>query len=188
MDHIETIKKNLASKVPRRDIVRKVYLTMPTSAFHDNYDIQYDILNSISKYFSVPITSVHVAGSAKVGRSIHKNRDFTPGESDLDIAIIDSGLFTKWMEISFEASRSYINYYNNEDRNKFLFYISKGIFNYKVMPRCSARGEIETFFHQLTVKHEQIFRTISAFVYLSQTFFEVKQLSVIKNIAGGVTP
>ncbi len=113
MNHLEAIQKGLDEKKNHNEIVRKVYLSYPTYALIDDDERKFEIFNSISKYFAVPIISIQVAGSAKVGHSFHKKRQFVPKESDLDISIIDPGLYIRYVEIVFNETRGY------SDRTKF---------------------------------------------------------------------
>ncbi|WP_341708925.1 hypothetical protein [Halopseudomonas sp.] len=107
MNHIESIELGLRDRKPYNEIVRKVYLAYPTKALIGDEERQYQILNDISCFFRVPIMSIQVAGSAKTGRSFHKQKDFDPGNSDLDIAIIDPGLFRRYMEAIFSVTKGY---------------------------------------------------------------------------------
>lgn len=187
MDYFKSIDASIDADMSYDKIARKIFLTYPTFAFIGNEEIQYDILNSISQEFSIPITSIHVAGSSKIGRSIHKERDFILGTSDLDIAIIDTNFFAYCMEVVFKAS----NYYR--DRAKFpikngtstyqtyIEYIAKGIFRPDLMPMGEDRATWNSFFNRLSGKHIDTFKSINAGVYMSQACFEFKQSSVINN-------
>ncbi|MDW7662652.1 MAG: hypothetical protein SCL54_14640 [Bacillota bacterium] len=107
MDHIESIELGLADKKSYSEIARKVFLTYPTKVLIGNEEKQYSILNEISQHFSIPIMSIHVVGSAKMGCSFHKDKIFTQGESDLDIAIIDAYLFQRYVEMVFKVTKGY---------------------------------------------------------------------------------
>ena len=78
MNHIESIEKSLKDKLSLNEIVRKVYLTYPTSALVDKEEKQYEILNEISQHFTIPINHIQVCGSSKVGQSFHKVSTYTP--------------------------------------------------------------------------------------------------------------
>lgn len=185
MNHIESIELDLKNKKPLKEIIRKVYLTYPTKALIGNEESQYEILNEISGFFNVPIMNIQVAGSAKIGQSLHKGREFIEGESDLDIAIIDQNLFLNYMQQIFEVTKGY------SDRTKFPFrngvstdgeylnYLTKGIFRADLMPTCEARRLWNQFFGQLSKRHGKLFKSINAGIYLSQLFFENKQRSAI---------
>lgn len=186
MDHIEAIETGLKGMLPYNEIVRKVYLAYPTKALIGDEERQYQILNEISCFFNIPIMSIQVAGSAKTGRSFHKQRDFQPGNSDLDIAIIDGELYKKYMEEIFTITKGYTDKSGFPLKNgkstseEYISYLTKGIFRADLMPTCEARKQWNKFFGQLSRRHGDLFKKINAGIYMSQTFFENKQRSAIK--------
>ncbi|WP_296294104.1 hypothetical protein [Rheinheimera sp.] len=187
MNHIESIEAGLKAKKPYNEIVRKVYLAYPTKALIGDEERQYQILNDISCFAGVPIMSIQVAGSAKTGRSFHKQKDFEPGSSDLDIAIIDPGLFQRYMEKIFEITKGYSDKSSfplkdgKSTFEEYIAYLTKGIFRADLMPTCEDRKAWNQFFGQLSRKHGDLFKSVNAAIYMSQLFFESKQRSVIKN-------
>lgn len=187
MNHLESIEKGLKDKKPYNEIVRKVYLAYPTKALIGDEERQYQIINDISCFFGVPIMSVQVAGSAKTGRSFHKQKDFDPGNSDLDIAIIDAALFQRYVEAIFTVTKGYSDNTGFSLRKgksvseEYLAYLTKGIFRADLMPTCEERKAWNQFFGQLSRKHGDLFKSINAGIYMSQVFFENKQRSAIKN-------
>jgi hypothetical protein len=186
MEHIEAIDKGIKDKVSFNDIVRKVYLTYPSSILSQEKDREFAICNAISKHFDIPIMAIKIAGSAQLGRSMHKGRDFIPKGSDLDIAIIEPRLFQKYTELVFGITRGYSDrsgFPNRKGESKageYMDYILKGIFRADIMPSCTERAEWDQFFGQLTREHSDLFKSINAVIYMSQTFFESKQRSIIK--------
>ena len=189
MNHLEAINAGIAAKTPYAEIVRKVFLTYPTKAFVGSEDQQYAILNEISDHFDVPINSVQITGSAKLGWSLHKKADFRPGESDLDVAIIDSRLFVKHMEMVLRKSKGYPDRsaFPLRDRQstqeEYIRYLAKGIFRPDLMPTGPERAIWQDFFGRLSRVHANLFRSISAAIYISQACFEAKQRSAIRNHA-----
>lgn len=187
MNHIESIDAGLAAKKPYNEIVRKVYLAYPTKAFVGDEERQYLIMNEISCFFEIPIMSIQIAGSAKTGRSFHKQRDFNPGDSDLDVAIIDPSLFQKYMEIVFKDTKGYTDRTGFQIRDgkstadEYIAYLTKGIFRADLMPSGNARNTWSKFFGLLSARHGDLFKSINAGIYMSQLFFENKQRSAIKN-------
>lgn len=186
MNHIESIQKSLKDNLSHVEIVRKVYLTYPTSALINREEKQYEILNDISKHYNVPINHIQVCGSAKVGKSFHKVSDFTPKASDLDIAIIDSSLFLKYSEIVFEITKGFqditpFSSLKGNNYQSYVQYISKGIFRPDLMPTCLARVQWFKFFNDLSLKHNDYFKSINAGIYNSQIFFEYKQAKNIRD-------
>lgn len=186
MDHIESIEIGLKEQRSYNEIARKIFLTLPTKALIGDEEKQYLILNEISSHFSVPITSIQVAGSAKTGKSFIKNRDFLPKLSDLDIAIIDPNLYQRYTELIFKITRGYTDRTlfplkdGKSAAQEFIDYIAKGIFRTDIMPSCRERAEWREFFGQLSRKHFDLFKSINACIYFSETFFESKQRSAIK--------
>ncbi|NOT59905.1 MAG: hypothetical protein HOP19_06730 [Acidobacteria bacterium] len=187
MNHLQAIDQGAKVGVPYHEIARKVFLTYPTQVFVGAEEQQYEILNEISEFFSIPIMCIHVVGSAKTGKSFHKSQDFIPGSSDLDVGIIDSSLFIKHMELVFTQSKGYFDRTSFPMRNgvssfqDYISYLSRGIFRPDLMPVGPERARWNDFFGRLSGKHNKLFRSISAAIYLSQNFFEQKQRSAIKN-------
>lgn len=186
MKHIKSIEKSLKDKLSHKEIVRKVYLTYPTSALVDNEEMQYEILNEISQHFKIPINHVQVCGSAKVGQSFHKVSKFTKKISDLDIAIIDPHLFLRYSELVFDITnglQDYTKFTTSKGNNSLSYtqYISKGIFRPDFMPTCPQRASWFSFFNKLSLRHNHFFKSINAGIYNSQIFFEHKQSSNIRD-------
>ncbi|PCI42410.1 MAG: hypothetical protein COB46_00020 [Rhodospirillaceae bacterium] len=105
--YLNAIEAELSNGTPPSKIARKLYLSYPTFAFIDNEDLEFEIKDAISSKLAIPITSIQVAGSAKIGLSLHKKTDFDPSFSDLDIAIIDNNLFNAYLETAYRNSRGY---------------------------------------------------------------------------------
>lgn len=186
MNHLDAIDAGLAAHRPHNEIVRKVFLTYPTKAFVGNEERQFEILNEVAEHFRVPITSIHAAGSAKLGLSIHKKTTFTPGHSDLDLAIIDSRLFSRYLELGLKLSKGYSDGASFPTRNgtstqaEYLQYLARGIFRPDLMPVGTEKAAWSNFFGKLSAKHTTVFKSISGAIYLSQGCFESKQRSTIK--------
>ncbi len=185
MTHLESIDEGLKIKIPHNEIVRKIYLTYPTSGLVGNEERQYSILNEISEYFNVPIMNIQVVGSAKTGYSFHKRKYFDNKTSDLDVAIIDPNLFTTYTEWVFKATNGYSNRADFpliegiSSYRQYVSCVSKGIFRPDLMPTGKKRLNWLKFFGQLSTKNKDLFKSINAGIYLSQTFFEFKQVSNI---------
>lgn len=189
VDYRETVKKDFEKEISPNDIARKIFLTFPTFAFENKEDIQFEILNKISRYFSIPITSVQIAGSAKVGRSYHKDKEFSCEHSDLDVVIIDNNIFRDLMETCCQVTRGFqdaTKFSNNRDvANRLDFfksYLLKGIIIPKNMPNTEKKESILRFFNGLSVEYVRHFKDINVAFYLSSYFFERKQLTTIYNI------
>jgi hypothetical protein len=187
MDHVAAILAGIKSGKSYNDIARKVFLTYPTKAFVGEEDRQFEVLNEIAKFFDVPITAVHAAGSAKTGRSFHQKKDFEPGVSDLDVAIIDGRLYCRYVELVFSVTKGYSNQTSfpivkgKSSFEEYIRYLARGIFRPDLMPTGPFRAEWNNFFGKLSSKHTVLFASINAAIYLSEAFFESKQRSAIRN-------
>ena len=162
-------------------ISRKIFLTYPTYAFLGDYDLEFELYDSISNEFKVPITSIQVVGSGKTGYSYLKSTPFILGDSDLDIAIVDPGLFQRYSEIVMRETSGFQNlskFSRTADSNNYTSYkeyISKGIFRPDFIPTCEARKRWFNYFNRLSINYNSIFSDISGGIYFSQVFFEYKQ-------------
>ncbi len=107
MNHRNAIQKSFIERKSHNEIARKIYLSYPTSALVGHEEKQFEIANEISNNFSVPIMAVQLSGSAKTGYSFHTGKEFSSENSDLDIAIIDPGLYQRYMEIVFIITEGY---------------------------------------------------------------------------------
>lgn len=186
MKHTDGIDRGLASNQTDIEIARKIYLTYPTSALIGLEEIQFEILNEISEFFSIPITSIQVVGSAKIGHSFYKNTKFAAGISDLDIAIIDTNLYVSYVEAVFKLTKGFTELTlftrpsgGNSTFNSYKSYLTKGMFRPDLMPSGVLRANWRNFFGKLSQKHTGLFKSINAGIYLSHTFFEHKQRSAI---------
>ena len=189
MTHLESIEEGLKSKRPLCEIVRKIYLTYPTLVFIGNEERQFQILNEISEYFNIPITNVQVVGSSKTGYSFHKRTSFDSLTSDLDIAIVDPYLFLSYTEWVFKSTEGFTDRTSfpilagKSTYQQYINCISKGIFRPDLMPTGKKRLNWLKFFGQLSTKNKDLFQSVNAGIYLSQTFFEFKQTSNINEFS-----
>ncbi len=187
MNYTESIEKGLTEKKSHREIVRKIFLSFPTSAFIGNEERQFCVLNEIALYFRVPLNSIQIVGSAKTGRSFHKDSVFTSENSDLDVAIIDSNLFLRYSEFVFNQTKGFRDRSNFPIRDgrsvyaQYRHYISKGIFRPDLMPSGKKRGNWNRFFGKLSSNNKDLFKSINAGIYLSEMFFEYKQSKIIED-------
>ena len=187
MKHIEAIERSLRESVPSNLIARKIFLSYPTAVFLNGEDLEFEILNKVKIFFDIPFSAIKIVGSSKTEKSLHKENTFTPKVSDLDVAIIDSSLFLKYVEISYKATSGYSDLTSfrrisgRATYNDFFKYISKGIFRPDLMPRCSEATDWKRFFSQISAEHNGIFKSINAGIYASEYIFEAKHSQLIEN-------
>lgn len=185
MTHLESIEEGLKANKPHNEIVRKIYLTYPTSVLVGNEERQFQILNEISEYFNVPIMSIQVVGSSKTGYSFHKRTIFNAVTSDLDVAIIDPNLFQNYTEWVFKNTSGFTDRTGfpviggKSTYQQYVNAVAKGIFRPDLMPTGKKRLNWLKFFGQLSGRNKDLFKSINAGIYLSQIFFEFKQASNI---------
>lgn len=191
MSAIETLINNAISQGDNLDkITRKIYLVFPTHAFKDQYDLQLELLSEVSCYLDVPISSIHIVGSAKTGISFVKGTSFCPDKSDIDIAIVDHYLYFKKFEQSHKESNGWnTNSFNIQDnpeetkkqRKLFLDYLQKGIFRPEIMPNSTERAHWLNFFNRLSGKYSKYCNGITAWIYAGEHFLTFKQQSAVES-------
>lgn len=188
MNHLEVIERALKDNVESSVIARKIFLAYPTAIFIDDEDLEFEILNKIKEYFDIDFSSIRIVGSSKTKKSLHKDNIFTPKVSDLDVAIINPGLFLKYVEISYGATDGYSNLTGfrrlsggRPAYTDFFKYITKGIFRPDLMPRCEKSTDWRTFFNRLSAEYSGYFKSINAGIYASEYIFEQKQARLIDN-------
>jgi hypothetical protein len=67
-----------------------------------------------------------------------------------------------------------------EDYVSYQEYVSKGIFRPDFMPLCREKSEWWKFFNVLSHRYVDDFTSITAAIYLSESFFEAKQGRAIR--------
>jgi len=168
-----------------REIARKVFLLDPAYIFKEHPIVGFKILNRIAEKFHVPIGCIKIAGSSQIGFSPFKDRDFKIGESDLDVAIVNPGLFQQYCEIVYNVTNGYrdlTGFKSTPDYGYFQECIQIGYFRPDLMPNCPAKTDWFKFYGTVTDSYSTIFKQISAGIYFSETFFEGKQVSAVKLI------
>ena len=173
MKYDDGIKLGIQQSSSDHEIARKIYLCYPTQAFINNEEIAFDILNRVSTNFNIQFTNVQVVGSSKTGYSYHKNREFRSGESDLDIAIIDSNMFLKHARIAFKVTKRYqdlTSFRTTEQHQGFVSYLAKGMIRPDLMPRCKEKDEWFEFFNRLSSDYYQLFKNINGGIYADYYF------------------
>ena len=169
----------------------KLFLSYPTSVFLEKPEIEYQIRDRVARLYSVPISAVQVTGSAKTGFSLIKRKDFDPKHSDLDLAVIDSKLFTNYWEEAHLISNGFSAEKFNDpiDQNgsvifgggkkRFLKYVQLGIINPEFLPSGHMRAKIISDATRVSKDFKEHFEKITIFFYASEFFFQTKQEEAI---------
>jgi len=185
MDRKELIRRSMHQGVPVGLLAMRLLVLSPTAAFEGDEESEFSIIEEISSFTSVSVRAVHACGSAKLGFSPRKNTDFAQGESDLDVAIIDADCFTRMMGEVIVATNRYrdLSGFPQGSFNSFSKYLAKGIFRPDYMPDCELRRTWVRFFDDLSRRYQDRFEKISAFIYLSDNSFNMKQSESMEEFA-----
>ena len=108
LDELKQSVRTVCNRYPdREERSKRLFLGERAVAFVNDVDREFSIKTEVSRAFQVSHSSIYFCGSAQLGFSIHKDTEFTPRRSDLDIACIDANLFQKaWMD-ALQATRAF---------------------------------------------------------------------------------
>lgn len=133
--------KDYVVKNTTDNVINKYLLYGTPYIFKDDIDRYFELKQEISKFFNTQQTQIYMVGSAKLGFSISPLKGFKPfnEDSDIDIAIIDSGLFGKYWKLLLNTGMAKTAKTEKEDKKykKFLEYLFNGwlrpdLFPYKM--------------------------------------------------------
>ena len=181
--HKDEIERCIATNGNKLSAARKIYLSYPTAAFGDDYDVEFEIRDKIASFFEVDIHCVQFTGSAKTGWSFHARKAFQKGESDLDAAIISPEKFLSYMKLLSISTKDYTDL-SGFSRTREGVSHSKimqdniarhTMINMKIMPSGKEKNRTREFFNKLTREYNDLFGDISVAIYGSAYFFENKQ-------------
>lgn len=179
VDYKEQIKNHLEQDTDFEKIVRMFYLVHPTCAFSEDYEKADEILNEVSDFFKIPINDIVVCGSAKLGFSLVKQTIFEKGRSDLDLAILNRDCYFSIFDEVLKSTMNYSkrNMFSGNNYDKYTSAVSKGMINYKFLPRIERRTKLLTFFDMISIKYRNYFSTITCCFYASEFAFKQKQIN-----------
>lgn len=197
LDYLDEIRSS--SFLPKKE-ARKIFLNHRPAALYNNQEVLYAIREEIAFKQGVPLSCIYVCGSAQVGYSPFKKKYFNATTSDLDVAIISSSLYAKYLKISLDNSRSLtdigafpVKEKEDKDGNKyeinvydeFCMSLARGMFRPDLMPHCKERSTWFGDFATLSRNYKAYFKSINAGIYLSEDIFLDKQSKVITAIKSG---
>lgn len=134
------------------EVIDKYLLFGTPYIFRNNESLYYQLLKDIEKYFGVGRENVFVVGSSKLGFSISPIKRYKEwGEdSDIDIAIIDYGVFLNyWKETyTYNPDCDARTIKENERFAMFLSYLSKGWLRPDMFPK-KMGDELFSFLREL---------------------------------------
>ena len=175
----------VSSSASHRVIARRLFLYDFPTVFSSDQERGFNIMNAVCDHFKLPFSSLKVVGSAQTGYSYIKGRDFIQGDSDLDLAIINSDLFQYYSEEIYWLTDRYSDLTRFQRRNdvssvqSFRNYLSEGQFRPDMMPNGKLKTDWFSFFNKLSNNHTEVFKNINAGIYLSEGFFVMKNSSII---------
>jgi hypothetical protein len=167
--------------------VRRAYFDRPSFALSDKHDVEFEIKKRVANRYSIPFRSVVFAGSAQLGFSPQQDTLFRPGQSDLDIACIDSGLYQKVWQVMTRtrALKDLSGFLNKEHSDRMADHLlRRGMILLDFMPNCPERNEELTFFDQLGREHRRLFNRVSLALYMNEWAFCWKQASALSTVIG----
>lgn len=153
---------------------------------HQDYrSALFEIYEEVSRALAVPARSVMLTGSAFTGRSFLKDQPFRPGESDLDLAVVDRDLFRELLLCASRATRYFRDQTpfkpasgfktGTETFTNFRSYaFNRGIIRPDLMPECEAKNQIGDLCQSLTNKYIDIFHHVSIAIYGDEEYFVAK--------------
>ena len=113
------------------DFCRKNVLHGTPYIFKEREDEYYNFRKKIAQRYNISFHEIYITGSAKLGFSPHKNKDFDL-DSDIDVAIISEELFDKIMleitkfQMALRASRDSLTRGELDKYHSFLEYTAMG--------------------------------------------------------------
>lgn len=122
---------SLSSNEEFYDFCRKIVLHGIPYVFHNRENDFYEFRKKIALNFHISFHEVYIIGSAKLGFSPFKKKNFDY-DSDIDVAIISPQLFKKLMrdiskyQMNFRNSRATVTEYELKMYHQFLEYVALG--------------------------------------------------------------
>lgn len=164
---------------------RREFLTDTAYYFLDKKDLYLEIKDEISLETEVPLSMIRVCGSAYWGRSFSAGRNFLPGESDLDVALVDERLYVRSLTEVRNITKNYSNltYFRSGPTSPNIFQeyaFKKGIIRTDVMPSTSLKLKLDAISAKISKKYIDHFAKITFLIYDSETSFTVKQIRPTK--------
>lgn len=132
--NLEEFKVELDSKKTNEDLLdfcRKHVLHGTPYVFNGRDDDFYEFRKRIANKFNIPFHEIYITGSAKLGYSPFKNKDFDY-DSDIDVAIISPSLFETIMksisqyQVRFRKARAVVRERELAMYHEFLEYVALG--------------------------------------------------------------
>ena len=158
--------------------------------FSDKPALYVAIKKDIAKTASVRLQSIRICGSAYWGKSFPSEKDFRPGLSDLDVAIIDETLFVQCLTEARNVTRGFNERtaFQNKVNSYEIFrdYVfKKGIIRFDLMPRSDIKSRFELISRSISKRYLEHFDKITFAIYDTDIAFIRKQSQAAEKFRGG---
>ncbi|WP_370675564.1 hypothetical protein [Pleomorphomonas sp. PLEO] len=172
-------------------LARQEFLTDKAKYFSDKKELYLEVKDRIAESLGLPLSMIRVCGSAYWGRSYTADRDFLPGDSDLDVALIDQLMYVRAIS---EARQMTHNFYNrtlfpSSPHNAYETFrdyaYKKGIIRPDLMPRTRLKTLLSSLSHSLSYQFRDHFSKITFAIYDTEASFTVKQIAPTEKFNGG---
>ena len=191
LDQLKQAVRAIGQRYPdREERARRLFITEVPASLSWQRDVEFSIKTSISQFMSIPYTAVSFCGSAQLGFSIHKNKLFEPGKSDLDAACINAELFQRaWVDV-VRSTRGFTDltpfgHMSREKIDAFRDQVAKrAMIRVDAMPLSPLSQEWRSFQNRLSRRHHGRFQRISLAIYMNEYAFCWKQDSAISDLLG----
>lgn len=147
------------------DFCRRKNLHGTPKLFEGREDDHYEFRKKISQKFNINFHEIYITGSAKLGFSAHKRKLFD-FDSDIDIAIISSDLYERFMsdiysyQMELRENRRAISSRELKQYHTFLEYTAIGWMRPDQLPTSFHIGQIKQewfdFFHSLSYGKSEV--------------------------------
>lgn len=189
LDSLKSTVRSIGTKyTDREERARRLFIEERAVSLHFEREREFEIRTEISKYFDISYSAVAFTGSAQLGFSIHQDKLFEPGVSDLDAACISPDLFQHaWMDI-VDVTRSFTDLtpFGHTSAEKIDLFkdriLRRGMIRIQAMPLSPMSENWTAFEGQISRKHTAIFQNINIAVYMNEYAFCWKQDSALTKL------
>lgn len=189
LEDLKASVRSIGIRFPNREErARRLFLTKSPVSLQDDQDREFRIKSDISRFFSIPYSSVSFCGSAQLGFSVHKDTLFEPRRSDLDVACIDPYLFQQaWADV-IDVTRAFTDLtpFARRPRDQIENFrdqiVRRGMIRVDAMPISSMSRNWAVFQDSVSREHSSYFKRISFAVYINEYAFCWKQDSVLSSL------
>lgn len=161
---------------------RRLFIDKAPHALVNNERELLDIKSNIAQHFDCDYTRIFFCGSAQLGFSPRKDKNFSSTSSDLDVAIIDPDLFQKvWQDLlAFSRAFNEQNIFPKHTRVDAVreMIAKRGLIHLHDMPLKGQFIKDKAFIQKISSRHTNLFKSINVSFYLNEYAFVWKQASI----------